>query len=742
VDRLPYPDLSLRDLSKIPTVPHRTHVAVEVLRAAWRRRWMCVAIALAATALIVAYVAQRPASYPAEAMIEFHVGRADPTANEPAASVQIAASAIVQSEARIIRSRMITARVVERLGLAEDPRFMHQGLTFRLTRRIERMLGVPVTAVNPLAEAERRLSGRLSVDADNRSHLVSIRYTGPQPYFAALVANTVAEEYLARRAEATMDNAEHTLTWLSAQLTEAEQAMRDADAAVRAFQARTGLVQFGVTGETLRQQEARSVATQLEALVSEWRAEEQRLLAVEAALRAGGAASAAAELSTVPAVLAASQLASTTRGELAEVQSRLGPRHPDYEAAQAAYAAAEARLEEAVHNALGFLRTGLAGRRAAEAAMRERFEQLEQKVISEAGDQAQLANLAGLATAARDRVVALTRSRDQARSMRELRAVPATLIVPAQPPHEASRLNILMVGAASMIASLLAAIALAVLLERRDRGFRTTDEVTDATGLRCLSLVPERAARDPSLHEKGWSAQTPGQVMFDESVRTVASSIGLFSAAHRDRGRVVVVTSSFGNEGRSELCAGLARSLTLAGRRVLLIDGPPRRFEGIGTPNAAAPKREAETPKLPAPVPTGPTTVTLQRSASSANSVDVFGSPDTAEALEDARKHFDVIIIEGPPVMLVADALVLGRMADSVLHAVRWGNTKRRDVMAALNRLQDHGVTVDGVVLTRVDVTRHQELGLADPAAYHLSPHGFYARKPARRPPGQLAIGR
>lgn len=742
MDRLSFSDLNLRELSAIPTVAHREHVAVEVLRAAWRRRRLCAALALAAAGLAVAFLATRSPNYPAEAIIEFHVGRADPAGGEGAVGVQIEASSIVLSEARILRSRMITARVVERLGLAEDASFMRDGLGSRFVRRIEQALGMAMPVANRLADAERRLSRSLSIETDNRSHLVSIRFTGERPEFAALVANTVAEEYLAHRLEATMDTAGHTATWLTAQVAGAEQAMLAADAGVRALRERTGLVQLGLTGETLRQQEVRSVATQLEALVAEWRGDEQRLLLIEAALRSGGAGAAASELSAVPAVLAASQLAATTQRDLAEVQSRLGPRHPAYEQAQAAQTAAGTRLEEAVENALAFLRTGLSARRTAEEGLRARFNRLEQNLVGEAAVQAELTNLAGLATAARDRFVALSRSRDQARSLRELRIVPASLIVPAQPPREASRPNVLIVGFASLIAGLLAAIGLSAMLERRDRGFRTTDEVTAATALRCLSLVPERSGRDPSLTEKGWSAETRGQIMFDESIRTVASSIGLFSSTSREGGQIVVVTSSMASEGRSELCAGLARSLTLAGRRVLLINGPPRRFGVADTPAAAASDEATEAEQTLAPVPAGPTTVILHRSAASATSVDVFGSPAIAAALEQARKHFDAIIIEGPPVLLVADSLVLGRMADSVLHAVRWGETKRCDVRAALSRMHDHGVTVDGVVLTRVDVAEHQKLGLADAAAHHLSPHGYYARQPAGRSAKTLALGR
>ena len=70
--------------------------------------------------------------------------------------------------------------------------------------------------------------------------------------------------------------------------------------------------------------------------------------------------------------------------------------------------------------------------------------------------------------------------------------------------------------------------------------------------------------------------------------------------------------------------------------------------------------------------------------------------------LEQAREQCDLLIIAAPPVMISADALYLGRHADFVLHVVRWNSTPRRAVLAALERLRNFGIPVDGVILSRV----------------------------------------
>jgi succinoglycan biosynthesis transport protein ExoP len=110
-----------------------------------------------------------------------------------------------------------------------------------------------------------------------------------------------------------------------------------------------------------------------------------------------------------------------------------------------------------------------------------------------------------------------------------------------------------------------------------------------------------------------------------------------------------------------------------------------------------------------------------------------FAAADLEVRLEEARKNFDIIILEGAPVMLVADSLVLGRQADIVLHVVRWAHTPRRVVEAALRRMNENSLVVDGVVLTRVNLRRHRRLHLFDDCSFYAKEHRLYERM-ARHP--------
>lgn len=739
MDRFTFDASGLSGLSAIPAAAHRQHLAVEVLRAAWRRRWLVALVATGCLALGMAAATRMVPRYPAEAIIELQLGRDVPAmAGTSTASVVVEAASIVLGEARIVRSRVVLRRVVEQLGLDQHPAFGREGTASRLGAKMRGLLqpaAPPSSASDPkISIAERALLGGLAVETDNRSYLITVTFSSADPELSARVANAVAEAYLAQRLDSNLGAAGRTADWLGSQVEATQAQLRAADAAVAVFRERNRLLELGGQGDTLRQLQLREQGAQLNALVLARGNDEARLARI-ARLMPDNPAGAVAELSGQAVVQSANQRAQAARSALSEMQSRFGPRHPAVQQAQAALTDADATLSDEITRATEALRASIAAAERTEREMAARIGTTQSALIADAAQEAQLRNLQAAAAALRERLAGLARSHDQAQALRQLRVVPASLIVPAQPVWQPAGVSPVLVAIAALGVGMLLGIVLAVLLDRRDRGFRASGEVVAATDLRCLGLVPELAP--PSLHALAANQPSRAQdlLVFEEAVRLVASGIGLFAGGNTERGRIVLVTSSESGEGRSTLCAGLARALSMAGRRVLLIDGPPRRFSPPDEANeqrASTPSPRGEAPGSPLARPRPPgddgSLVVLHRGSMSGQAMDVFASGRLTSALDQARKHFDVILVEGPPVMLVADALVLGRLADNVIHVAQWAATRRRSVCAALRRMHDHGVAVDGIVLTRVDRRRHAQLGLADPAAFHLHrPARYYS---------------
>jgi uncharacterized protein involved in exopolysaccharide biosynthesis len=151
-----------------------------------------VALMLASIALVMI-----GPSYRGEAIIQFNFSREEPVAGkriEPIASVD--GLMLVESAARIIRSRATAGAVVARLGLDKDIDFTHESTLRRVFSRVRTALGPEGVRRSPRDVAVNELMQRVTVTAEPRTYFISVAITAGDPERAAKLANSVALEYL------------------------------------------------------------------------------------------------------------------------------------------------------------------------------------------------------------------------------------------------------------------------------------------------------------------------------------------------------------------------------------------------------------------------------------------------------------------------------------------------------------------------------------------------------------------
>ena len=240
-------------------------------------------------------------------------------------------------------------------------------------------------------------------------------------------------------------------------------------------------------------------------------------------------------------------------------------------------------------------------------------------------------------------------------------------------------------------------------------GFRTDEEARAALNLRIHGLVPRADARHPPPISDSVIAQ-PNSV-YSEAIRMVSASLLDNSGA---TAKVCLVTSSVPAEGKTTLCACLARSAALSRKRVLVIDCDLRRpalapainetwwqidrglTEHLQDPKAA---------KLLVLHDKATGLHVLPGGQGTDFSEPLLRSSQLGAIIEMARKRYDVVLIDAPPVMALVDAIILARKVDMVLLAVQWSKTPAYIVKRALGRLQEAALGASiGAVLTQVDV--------------------------------------
>ena len=176
-----------------------------------------------------------------------------------------------------------------------------------------------------------------------------------------------------------------------------------------------------------------------------------------------------------------------------------------------------------------------------------------------------------------------------------------------------------------------------------------------------------------------------------------------------------------------------------AGKRVLLVDADLRRGgverqvdKDIETPGLTdlvlAP--EASLDDYITPLAENGPDFMRSGDALQANATDIFGSQRIAQIIGQLRERYDFVILDAPPVMAVADARVIGKLADKTLFTVRWDKTPRKVARAALDLLRKGNIPIVGICLQQVDLGRYGRLSHGDSGYYyHYGRYGQYYRE-------------
>jgi capsular exopolysaccharide synthesis family protein len=195
-----------------------------------------------------------------------------------------------------------------------------------------------------------------------------------------------------------------------------------------------------------------------------------------------------------------------------------------------------------------------------------------------------------------------------------------------------------------------------------------------------------------------------------ESVRNLRTTIQLSNVDSAPQ--VVVITSSVPDEGKSILASALAATTAMSGKKVLLVDADLRRrilreyFRVL--PNSGLVSFLSGSTSFDETVYRDERIGLdiLIADDGKVTPVDLFQSKQFEIFLAMARKRYDLIVLDTPPVLAVPDARVLSQYADAVVYVVRWNSTTRRMIQSGLALLRQVNVRVIGLALTRIDAER------------------------------------
>ena len=605
----------------------------------------------------------------------------------------------INTELEVIESRGLILKLIDEMNLMEDPEF---NATLRPAPMIntgkaidfvKAQLGFAVETQQPLSDYEKRLGVAKEVrdvidsNAYPNTYIYSITTTTADPQKSAEMANTLATLYLRDMIEVKFDTSQFATDFLSERVTELELELKEKEDAIKDLRAETELVSL----------------ESLEALAA--RSKNLRRLYTEAESTAGELDDKLARVLKMVEErdFVALSTEYTDRTDLFDLSNR---------AASGDAEAAETFMQEIEDLRQANILQGRRARLQAESLLAS-YSEIEEEIAIQNEDLIELNQLMRESEATKVLYETfLARFKEASVQVGLLRA-DSRVLDEAIPGVQVAPRKTIICAVALFLGFVLSIIIIVVRLMMKNT-FRNALELERFIGVNVLGqipLMPVRRRGDLLKYLKSKPASAAS-----ESVRNMRTSL-LMSNIDKPP-QIILSTSSIPGEGKTTQSVSLAYNLSGLGKKVLLIEGDIRRltldnyFDNKKSSGSLITVVSGQD-KLEDAVYHDEEYEfdVLMGSDSNLNAADFFSSERFENFVSDLREEYDFVIIDTPPVLVVPDARVLGKLVDCLIYSVKWDSTSKLQVLGGIKQLSSVGIPIAGAVLCQIDPKRMKRYG-------------------------------
>ena len=718
-----------------------------------RRHALAMIVATAFTfAASVAFLKVAPATYTAQAKVLLGDSRAP--AIQPQTVLDELPHADIESQIEILKSKVIATSVINQLKLADDPDFNGKGNQLHTAvTAVRDMLGIapqgPKTDL--MDELVDEFQNRLSATRVGMSSVIDVGFSYSNAQRAAEIANTIARAYIDDQLKTKADAHRVATAWLQSRLQELGSDALNAERAVNELKTKSNIV--SADGKLMDEQQVSELNSRLVAARTRTSDAVARLSRFETLLAAkNGDAGSPGDLDAVSiGNLDGPESLSMSDSQNNQVITNLRQQYLDYARREYEFAAKYGNDHLAVIN----LRTTMKSlrhaildevRRLAEISKsdfevaKQRQQEIE-KQLAGAISQSRNTSSATLSIRELDTSAKGYRSLYESFLQRYMGSVQqgsfpiteARVISPATAPQKKSKPNTKLILAFGLFGGIALGGAFGFAREMRDRGFRTTAQIEEKLRLPCLSVIPllnlrqvKKATRSSAVTgsravqvsgqrmlARGsgtcWAATAMPSSRFAESIRSIRFAIDLDPT--KAPSKVVGLTSTLPDEGKSTIAASLAQLLASSGKRVIVVDCDLRNPSlsanltpdvGAGITDVLSGARSLED-TIWTDSATGLDFLPGKRVTHS-NTSDILSTNETNELFDRLRATYDYVIVDLPPLAPIVDVRATTALIDSFILVVEWGRTTIDVVEHALSTAPNVCDSLLGIVLNKADM--------------------------------------
>jgi len=598
----------------------------------------------------------------------------------------------------------------EELGnfLGTQAALMRSGVV--LNRAQARLLsGDPGLSLQPIA---------LKVAVSPKTSIFVLEATGSDPKCVQAFLQACMEEYVKFKKEMRTQTSETTVAGLTEEVMRLGRDLRGCDEDLMRFQRSNSVVLLQEQGNSVGSYLA-TLNQRLVALKSEeallhslspdqsvrWADEHNDRFPVSQSPTEGSAVLSTGSDPATSEFLKARQQISLLKAEQADLGQYLRPKHPKMLGLTEDIARRERLVGILLHQAASAMENHKASLGKQVSCLEENLVEWNAKALDCSQKMAEYQRLKANQQRVQslyDRLLATLQTLDL---NKEINAESVTILEQASPAFQDPR-NAFSKFLTAGLLGIGLSVGLIFFLDRVDDRVNSFTELQDWFEESVLVQIP---LEPPARRREGVSllAREDGRHAFVEAFRSLRSSL-LFQTSDCERPKILLVTSSVPNEGKSLLSANLAIVIAAAEARVLLVDADLRKGVlhekfGLMPRNGLSEVLSDQSSWEEAVLPTRFSGLyLLPRGKPTSASSELFLAQPAQQFLSRAATSYDFIILDAPPIMAADDVTSLAPRADTVLFVLRAERTSARVAHAALEMLYRRKVKVLGIVFNAV----------------------------------------
>jgi polysaccharide biosynthesis transport protein len=541
--------------------------------------------------------------------------------------------------------------------------------------------------------------GALIVEPVQNSRLVHLSVDNSDPALAAKIANATAQTFVSLGQERRIESSSYAKTFLEDQIKQMKSKLEESE---------RRLNQYAQQKQILTLDEKTNVVNQTYVdYASALAKAEQERIRVEAQWN---------EIKRNPDSAAIGQDGKTVLGVLKERKAQLEleyqqnlriykPDFPKMTQIRAQISEVEQQIKTEIAGIAGSFRAQYEMALNQENQLREKLSHTRKQVLTTQDNSIDLNLLKREADTNRQLYDSLLERLKQVNISSNLTTNNISIVDSANPPLFPYKPNLQSNLLAGLGIGLFLGLCLVFLLEYLDDSIRFPDMVERVLGVPLMGVIPVGDKKRSDTGSIAFDIHSDPRSTMAEAYRSVRTALQ-FSTSHGAPKRLLV-TSTTRDEGKSTSALALAINFAQMGHHVLLVDGDMRnpsihKMLGIpndlGLSNLLSADSRGETLIQPTVIPN---LSVLTAGPSPPNPVDLLMGPKLLALLDKASAvGISHVIVDGPPILGIADSIVLGNQIQDMLFVVRAASTRKANIRDALRRLRLSGLAPRGAILT------------------------------------------